>query len=337
MFKARSLQSLITEKITLGKISNTGYHTIKCECCHDYKMRGGFKFEDGLVYYACFNCGLKPIYTENSGVMSKTFRKVLKDFGITDPEIDGIINLAFYNKKKDEDPVITLESLKKPKIVEVEVKLPRGSIRLGSTDDNPTIQTSIRDYLKSRHIDPHSYPFYYSLHPKFLNRVIIPFYKNKNLIYWQARSIIGEEPRYRNCEVPKTNIMFNIDQLTSWSAQLPLFVCEGVFDALPIEAIGTLGSALNDEKIELLNRTKRRLIFIIDKDVNGRHMGEIALKNGWDITFSPGKDVNDSIMKYGMIWTVYELMRNIPKSNLDANLQLKLNCSYDPRKDKNKK
>jgi len=334
---SKTVESLIREKVLLGKVSNTGYHTLKCPCCNDYKTRGGFKFENGNVYYACFNCGLKPMYEENVGKMSKKFREVLNAFDIKDSEIDNIVNLAFFKEKVDEAAPITLESLKKSMtITPAVVKLPPNSVRLGSTPENKDYQNRLSDYLKDRRIDPNGYPFFYSLHPKMMDRVIIPFYRSKNLIYWQARSIIDESPRYHNCEVPKTTVLFNSDQLSAWT-DLPLFVTEGVFDALPLNGIATIGSALNDEKLELLNKTKRRLIFVIDRDVNGKKVGEIVLSHGWDITFAPeGTDVNKSIRTYGKIWTVYELMKNIPKTPFEATLRLNLNCSYDSRKDKKK-
>jgi hypothetical protein len=336
---SKTLESLIRDKIMLGPVSNTGYHILRCPCCHDYKPRGGFKFEGGKIYYACFNCGLKPVYEEDSGNISKKFRSVLHDFDIKDSEIDEIVNVAFFKNKKpviDESATITLDSLKKSIITPVDVKLPPQSIRLGSTSENKDYQEKLTNYLKDRCIDPYGYPFFYSLNPKMINRVIIPFYKSKKLIYWQARSIDDESPRYRNCEIPKTSILFNMDQLTSWT-NLPIFVTEGVFDALPLNGIATLGGAMNDEKLELLNRTSRRLIFILDRDVIGKKVGELVLARGWDITFPPeGTDVNKSFRTYGKLWTVYELMKNIPKNLFEARLRINLNCSYDSRKDNKK-
>ena len=110
---SKTIETLIREKVLLGKVSNTGYHTLKCPCCSDYKARGGFKFEHSIIYYACFNCGLKPMYEENVGKMSKKFIEVLNALDIKDSEIDEIFNLAFFKKKVDDSAPITLESLKK--------------------------------------------------------------------------------------------------------------------------------------------------------------------------------------------------------------------------------
>lgn len=336
MFESRSLESLIRDKVFLGPVSNTGYHQLKCQCCNDYKVRAGFKFDGGAIHYSCFNCGLKPQYTENSGDISKKMREVLNAFGITNEEIDKVVNVAFFNRSEESEN-ITLDSLKKTRGTETPAtKLPSKSKRIGKDDSNKELQQDIEKYLTSRFIDPHSYPFYYSENPFYNRRVIIPFYRNKKIIYWQARSIDNDvEPRYLNCEMPKTAVLFNFDQLSSWS-DLPLFVCEGVFDALPLNGIATLGSALNDEKIELLSKTKRRLIFIIDRDANGKSVGETAIKHGWDITFAPeNHDVNKSIRTYGRLWTIYELMKNIPVDKINAQLALNLNCAKDSRKGKN--
>ena len=334
MFKAKSLEELIREKVFLGQVSNTGYHQLKCPCCNDYKVRAGFKFDGGIVNYSCFNCGLKPVYTENSGEISKKMRKVLREFGISDTDIDEVVNVAFFNKKDNESATITLESVKKaPSTFTQEIKLPGKCIRLGSSAENAQLQADISKYLESRFIDPNSYPFFFSNDEYFARRVIIPFYRNKKVIYWQARGIDeGMEPRYLNCTVSKDAVLFNFDQLQSWS-DLPLFVCEGIFDALPLNGVATLGSALNDAKIELLSKTKRRLIFVIDRDANGKSVGEKALANGCEITFAPeNHDVNKSIKTYGRLWTIYTLMNNIPRSKVDAQLQLNLNCQKDPRK-----
>ena len=336
MFNAQSLESLIRDKIFLGPISNTGYYQLKCPCCNDYKVRAGFKFDGNSVHYSCFNCGLKPVYFENSGEISKKMREVLIAFNISNDEIDRIVNVAFFNKAEN-GGTITLESLTKSRGTGTpETKLPSKSKRLGTTSSHLDLQHDIEEYLKSRFIDPHSYPFYYSENPFYDRRVIIPFYRNKKIIYWQARSIDSDvEPRYLNCEMPKTAVLFNFDQLQSWS-DLPLFVCEGVFDALPLNGIATLGSALNDEKIELLSKTKRRLIFVIDRDANGKMVGEVAIKHNWDITFAPeNHDVNKSIKTYGKLWTIYELMKKIPSDKINAQLQLNLNCSKDARKGNN--
>ena len=330
MFKARTLEELIREKVFLGPVSNTGYHQLKCPCCNDYKVRAGFKFESGMIHYSCFNCGLKPGYEENSGKISSKFRKVLNDCGIANSDIDNVVNVAYFNKS---DETITLDKFDKNKIntTTVETSLPKQCFRLGGTDfvDH---QYPLLEYLRTRKISSLDYPFFFSTDPYYEKRIIIPFYRNKKLIYWQARTVLDVEPRYLNCEVPKTAVLFNFDQLHSWS-NLPLLVCEGVFDAIPVNGIALMGGGINESKIALLRQCRRRLIFVIDRDVIGGEVAKHALANEWEITFTPeGTDINKSIQKYGKLWTIQYIMNNIPKSKLDAELQVKLNCKQDKRK-----
>lgn len=333
LFKSSSLEALIRERIFLGPISNTGYHQLKCPCCNDWNVRAGFKFENNSIHYSCFNCGLKPAYEENSGKISSKFRKVLNDFGISNTDIDRIVNVAYFNKT---DETITLSTFDKNKIntFTAETSLPKNCFRLGGPD-HIDIQIPLLDYLATRKLCINDYPLFFSTDSYFQSRIIIPFYRNRKLIYWQARTILDVQPRYLNCEVPKTAVIFNFDQLHAWNS-FPLIVCEGVFDAIPVNGIALMGGTINESKIELLKQSRRRLIFIIDRDAIGAGLAKTAISNDWDISFTPpGTDVNKSIQKYGKLWTIKYIMDSIPKTKLDAELQVKLNCKQDNRKKEN--
>ncbi len=145
-----------------------------------------------------------------------------------------------------------------------------------------------------------------------LRRVIIPYWRDGKLIYWQARTIDpGIKPRYKNPSCAKDAIIFGYDQLHSYEAA-PLFVTEGVFDAIPLNGIAIMSAALNAARIEILKRTKRRLIFVIDRDQSGGELGKAVLANGWELTFVDirAKDINDSIIKFGLPYTAYSLIKN---------------------------
>lgn len=326
MFKTESVQSLIEERVPFRAIS-TGWIVGKCPLCSDYKERSGFKFEDGNVIYNCWNCSVTSVYEENSGTMTKTFRRILRAFGFDDSEVSTAVNTPFFNKKNAEDKTITLAKITTASTTTQTVKLPSGSFPIGS-GENLDYQEKLVKYLLDRHVDIVKYDFYYSLDKRFLNRVIIPFYRNGNLIYWQARSIDPKEKkRYDNAPVSRDAVIFNHDQLQAYS-RLPLFVTEGVFDAMMVDGISILGSKLNPAKIELLSKTQRRLIFVIDKDKNGKHLAEDVLNRGWEIAFAPGgaNDLNASVQRFGLSWTIFELMKSIPKDYDAASLSINVNC-----------
>ena len=167
----------------------------------------------------------------------------------------------------------------------------------------------------------------YSLDPNFLRRVIIPFWKDEKIIYWQARTIDRIKQRYLNCIISKEAVLYGYSELYRWSSA-PLFVAEGVFDAMQVNGVSILGSVINQTKLQLLNKSKRRLVFVIDRDENGHKLGKFALDNNWEITFVDinADDINDSINKFGKLFTIYSLMKNISSKNINfEKLESRLN------------
>lgn len=327
MIKQQRLEELIREKVPLGNADSRGFYSHKCQVCNDYKVRAGFKFEDNTVGFNCWNCSTTARYEEFSGRISRKFRQILQSYGVEDTEISQVVNTAFF-KKDDEPKKLTLASLVKVNTNTPPVKLPPQSFRLGGTTEHIEFQGKLADYLIGRCIDLDKYPLYFSTHERFKDRVIIPFYRNGTLIYWQARSIDPtEKKRYDNAVVGREAVMFNMDQLNTFSP-LPLFVSEGVFDAAMFDGIAVLGSKLTDAKLELLSKTNRRLVFVIDKDKNGKSFAESVLDAGWEITFVPdgADDINKSVQRFGRSWTAQQLMKNIPKDADVARLSIKLNC-----------
>lgn len=326
MIKQLRLGDLIHERISLRPLS-TGWETTKCPVCNDYKERGSFLFDGEEIRYSCFNCGIRTKFDEFSGKVSKNFRKTLNAFGIEDSEISAVVNTAFFNKKPKEDTKITLAQLTKVNTSTPPIKLPPKSFELGHSEFLD-YQEKLVKYLLERNIDLSKYKFFFSLEQRFINRIIIPFYRNGQLIYWQARSIDpAVNKRYDNAAVGRDAVMFGYEQLNRFTHG-PLFITEGVFDAMVVDGVAILGSKLNDAKVKLLKESPRRLIFVIDKDKNGRYLAEDVLSKGWEITFAPdgSDDINHSISRFGLTYTIHGLMKSVTKEPDDARLKINLNC-----------
>lgn len=323
MKKSTLLSDLLQTKLFLGPEGPAGFRTLKCGVCSDHSPRAGFKFESGFVIYNCFNCGAKAVYEEYSGKFNKNTRAILEAFGISRSELDDLAGGIFFNADT-ESREITLSDLQKPNFVTAEVALPPSTYLLGN-DDHYELQIPILEYLEHRQIDPIKNGLMYSLAPKYLRRAIIPFTRDDKIIYWQARSIDDVKQRYLNCTITKEAVMYGYNQLYKWDTS-PLFVTEGVFDAMQCGGVCILGSVLNRTKIELLQRSKRRLIFVIDRDENGHALGKMALANNWEITFVDvnADDIADSINKFGKIYTAYSLMKNVSRIGKAGMLESKL-------------
>lgn len=318
--KSKSLWELIQEKINPGPENARGWHPVKCACCNDYQERGGFTHDGIYTSFYDWNCGEKFKYEEGSGKFSRSARQILHDFGITRDDLASISSSVFFNKnltleKEKEENEITLKAVTAVKLFTPEVAFPDRTLPLGC-DGHDESQAPLIEYLIGRQIDPIKFNIHFSLNPRYLRRVIIPFERDGKLIFWQARSIDSDvKPRYLNCVVSRDAVLYGYDELTTWSTK-PLFVTEGVFDAMSIGGICLLGSKLNAAKIEILKKTKRRIIFVIDRDKTGDSLGQTVIDNDWEFTFvdENASDINDSVCKFGLPFTVYSLLKNVTKN-----------------------
>lgn len=314
------LEQLIRSRVIFKSTSSAGFNMVPCVICQESsgQARLGIKLEYGNVGAHCFNCGYVARYNESDGFITNKFKKLLLAFDIDEDDINKCLAVNFINSKKDIEKNITLESIKKLNLSTPEVSLPEGAVLLRTAPDSQTKQKLIA-YIESRKFSIDSYPWHFipdSFKDDYLkNRIIIPYYRNNRIIYWQARSINSfVKKRYLNCVVQKAAVIFGYDELYSWTNK-PLFITEGVFDAISIGGVCLLGSVLSDEMLSILQKTRRRVIFVIDKDGQGKKLATQVIEHNWEISFCPvgTSDVNDSIIKNGKLFTVYSLLTNTSK------------------------
>lgn len=322
------LEDLIRSRVHLGAPSNTGFHSLRCPICNDYKTRGGFKFDHETVGYNCFNCGFDTRVDQTTTSLPKKFRKLMLALNIAEDELEAVTGEMFLQLRKNSSREHSIASLKQLKLTTPEVPLPEEAVPLTSLLTNNELRLTTEAYLLKRGFKVSDHPWYVCPTGKFSNRLVIPFLRQGKIIYWQARDITGlKKERYLSSPAPKAPVLFGYDELYNWT-DAPLFVTEGALDALTIFGVGLLGSTLSEEQLELLRHTKRRLIFVIDKNKNGKNLGELALREGWEITFPPGDtaDAADSRVKHGKLYTVYHLLQEACRGPL-ALSKLRIYCS----------
>lgn len=267
---------------------------------------------DGIYTGAnCFNCGSKFKYEEGSGHLSVAAKKILEAYGVPPSEIQEVLGGTFF-VKAPEEKTITVETMA-PKITlfTPEVALPPKSYPIGAPH-NEDMQIPLAEYVLNRGLDPVKLNAHFSMDPKFFGRVILPCMRDGKIIYWQARAIGDQQPRYKSPGTGKEAVLWGYDTLRGGNYDHPLFITEGIFDAASIDGVALLGSQLNASKIEILNKSRRRRAVVIDPDDNGGHLGQLALDNGWEITFPPlGCDANKSVQKYGKLFTIWTLIKNM--------------------------
>lgn len=132
--------------------------------------------------------------------------------------------------------------------------------------------------------------------------VIIPFYNNGQLRYYNARNVIGKGPRYNNPNKDLTGlgkefIIFNQDAINIYRT---IYICEGAFNALTMgpAGIATMGKAVSRYQINLLIKSSaQHFIILLDDDAKLQAI-KLALElvpfKKVKVVYMPeGKDCND--------------------------------------------
>lgn len=318
------MEDLIKQNIRF-KGRSKGWEHCECKLCNDYKIRASFNFEPDRIKYSCFNCGASQSYKKGSTFLSKEFREILNSFLITDNDIDLELGKMFFNK----DTIVLAKKKAESKIADIELPPNCYAVTEVNPDDVWTIVAS--EYLEERGLTLSDHTWFLSSNLDYRDRLVIPYYKNDKVIYWQARSFDDNaKKRYINPNVPIEPILFGYEELEKSTSQ-PLFITEGVFDAISINGVSMLGSKLYKQRLDAFTRSRRRKIFVIDKkdkQNNGYKLGLDALKNGWEISFVSGqdtKDVNHSVSKYGKLYTLRNLMDNAT-GGFEAQVALEMIC-----------
>ena len=171
---------------------------------------------------------------------------------------------------------------------------------------------------------------------KYKGRLIIPFINSRNkLFYFQGRALNGEMPKYLNCrDLKSSQVLYPFD----YASHEPLYVTEGVFDCLSLQAVGlnattTLSCFTSREQILQLRQYQGPLVCAFDNDKAGTD----GRKKFMDLAHwacrgdlfsvvptSPFKDWNEMLVKEGPDFLKEEASKI---SKLDALYLLML--SYD--------
>ena len=114
--------------------------------------------------------------------------------------------------------------------------------------------------------------FYSTTSPKYENRLIIPYIYNRRVALVQARALGSGKPKYLNFGGVKTsNILYPYE----YSSTEPLFICEGVFDALTLKIFGynsttATSCSISNTQAKQLSEYAGELVLAFDNDSAGR-------------------------------------------------------------------
>lgn len=137
---------------------------------------------------------------------------------------------------------------------------------------------------------------------KYFGYLIMPFYQNGKLIYFNARRILGDGPKFNNPDIEdfgigKSMLIYNIDALGMYKK---VFIFEGLMNA---ETLGDNGIATGGKKIsnwqldKFIKSPVEKFVICLDEDAFDEGI-KLALelsqyKKVKLIRFPEGKDAND--------------------------------------------
>lgn len=153
------------------------------------------------------------------------------------------------------------------------------------TQGTSTLANSFRKYVIKRGFNPNELARHgvgYCTKGEYFGYLIIPFYTEGSLRYWNARLVIGSGPRYNNppkdiTGLGKEFLIYNSDALGLYNQ---VFICEGAINALTMgeNAIATMGKSISRYQInELIKAQAKRYIILLDPDAKDKAI-DLALK-----------------------------------------------------------
>ncbi len=304
------------------KASHSGGVYINCPMCtsmgearNDTKHRGGFTPQsDGGFLYHCHNCKFSTRW-EINGRVGKNLMKFLTKVGIDSKQVPLGLRLL----RKDEKAEVTvIKEITVEVVLEFEVtRLPRKVRKFSEwleDDDVPQEFISALEYLVSRGtavFDGWIYYWTYDKKRSMDQRIIIPFYHHGKIVGYTARTFTDNSKLSKYYAETQTDYLFNQDKLEGDNKVIILV--EGVFDAIAIKGVASMGNLLTEKQINLLNRSQKEIIVVPDRAKTGSGLVEQAIKNNWKVSM-PIWDIGDiddvasATKKYGRLYTLKTIL-----------------------------
>lgn len=329
MFETQTLEQLIRQSGVLGTRppSSSGWHTVNCRLCGDYKPRGGFLFDHGSVAYKCFNCGTKTTHKQSYQKFQKDMYAVLIAFGI---DMQLARRTLFQSWSNPTEMTPEEEAEHKLLLPPPVITLPAEFEFLNST--NPAHAAAIV-YVESRKINYRKYGLMVSnttnSENKWFERVIVPVYnRSQQFIFYQGRSYTGSNKRWDSPRDSKQNVLFGYHNLDD--DRDTVIVCEGTFDAMSVDGVSILGSEFSQFQANMLNQSRKTKIIVPNKDKNGYRMATQALALGFNLSFpdfGDADDINTALQQYGRMYVEQQILQKIATTTYKAELKLGVWCA----------
>lgn len=323
-------QSVLNFLPAKKKKTPSGWISFNAPCCvhngetADTRSRGGVILNDNGVSYHCFNCNYKTGWNPGWHITYK-FRKLLKWLNVDEAEIQRLALEALKLRDEVEQIGFDLESFQ-PEFDTIDIpdSVKITDYRQDSGFNFPDDFVECYNYIKKRKLDNAMFYWTPDTTAKFNRRIILPFIYNSQPVGYTARIIDDNSvPKYFTRSQP--GFVFNMDKQSP--ARKFVLVTEGPFDAICIDGIAVLSNNINEQQVDLIDQLGKQVVLVPDKDASGKQMIEQAVEYGWSVSFPEWhdtcKDVNQSVIEYGQLFTFKSIIDNIETNPIKIKVKMK--------------
>ena len=307
------------------KTTPSGWTSFNAPCCihngdsADKRQRGGLisNGDEGVSYH-CFNCGFKCSWQPGRNLSGK-MRKLLQWLNAPD---DTINKLALTVMQENEGVQTTQQLVELPKFNTV--PLPDDAVKIADITEFNKYSMAVLEYMSARGLNLDDTDYYWSSSLGYRDRLIIPFYYEKRIVGWTARTVQSDkQPKYMSEQQP--GFVYGLDE--QGHNKIFCIVCEGPMDALHVDGVALLGSEIKDQQAMLINRVGKEVIVVPDKDEAGAKLIDQAIELGWSVSLPDWaddiNDIGDAVAKYGRLYTLYSIVNNAESNELKIRLRSK--------------
>lgn len=306
------------------KTTPSGWISFNAPCCHhngnntDTRGRGGLISEGDTVSYHCFNCGFKASWQPGRQVSHK-LRKLLQWLNTPD---DVVNKLALQVMQENEGFVAQQKVVLIPKFDTV--PLPDNAVKLTDLTEFTSHSMAVIEYMAERNLNIDDTDYYWSSSLAYRDRIIVPFYYEKRIVGWTARTIQpNKQPKYLSEQQP--GFVYGLDE--QHDKKIFTIVCEGPIDALHIDGVALLGSEVKDQQAMLINRLSKDVIVVPDRDEAGYKLIEQAIELGWGVSLPDWdkgiNDIGEVVTKHGRLYALHRIVSCAETSPLKIRLGAK--------------
>ncbi len=298
------------------KTSPSGWMSFNAPCCHhrghkaDTRKRAGVRFDGNGIVYNCFNCKFSTGWQPGSPIGEK-MKSLVRWLGASDDDIKDLVFEALKTESAEYKPEVY-----EPKVTFTKKELPEGAMPLaewgnlleGELEEKvgEDFKNVLRYLIGRGYENPFDYDFYWTPAPGYIDRVIVPFKWEGNIVGNTARKITDGKPKYVSDQHPF--FVFNVDN--QMPEQKYVLVCEGPFDALAVGGVALLTNEVSELQARIINSIGKQVIVIPDQDKAGTILIDQARELGWHVAFPNWgdgiKDCADAVKQYGKLFVVVD-------------------------------